>query len=263
MQNEGKKHRDSNTKSISKSLAILDSFQGVTTMQRTSDIAQKLGMNVSTASRHLNTMLDWGFLERDENTGFYYPGLKIISLAGVALQNNEVYRHCYPELQAISDEYNIHSHMGIPKGNDIVHMINNSSEQTRELMIPMGHTYPMYCSAMGRSILAYLPPNKIQDILKTSNLVMHASETKVNIEDILQTLEHVRKRGYCLILNELTERKASIAAPIYDRDRNPVASISVSASVRRLSIDEEVIELSRAITNAARRVSGKLGYYPK
>ena len=60
----GKKASDA--KSVSKTLAILSTFDERTPMQRTSDIAARLGMNISTVSRHLNTLLDWGFLRRDD-----------------------------------------------------------------------------------------------------------------------------------------------------------------------------------------------------
>lgn len=88
---EESRYKVSNTKSVSKTLAILSTFDETAPMQRTSDIAMKLDMNVSTVSRHLNTMLDWGFLERDDFTGFYYPGLEIVALAGAALQNNDAF----------------------------------------------------------------------------------------------------------------------------------------------------------------------------
>ena len=51
-------HKISNAKSVSKTFAILSTFDENTPMQRTSDIAAKLNMNISTVSRHLNTMLD-------------------------------------------------------------------------------------------------------------------------------------------------------------------------------------------------------------
>ena len=73
MPQAGENHQkvSTNTKSVSKTLAILSSFNERTPTQRTSDIAAKLHMNISTVSRHLNTMLDWGFLMRDEETGRY------------------------------------------------------------------------------------------------------------------------------------------------------------------------------------------------
>ena len=110
----GKKAYDA--KSVSKTLAILSTFDERTPMQRTSDIAARLGMNISTVSRHLNTLLDWGFLRRDDETGCYYPGTQIISLAGAALQDSDVYRYSFPELQLLSFRYGVHSHMSIQDG---------------------------------------------------------------------------------------------------------------------------------------------------
>ena len=87
MPQAGENHQkvSTNTKSVSKTLAILSSFNERTPTQRTSDIAAKLHMNISTVSRHLNTMLDWGFLMRDEETGRYSLGYEVVALPA---------RHC-------------------------------------------------------------------------------------------------------------------------------------------------------------------------
>ena len=132
MPQAGENHQkvSTNTKSVSKTLAILSSFNERTPTQRTSDIAAKLHMNISTVSRHLNTMLDWGFLMRDEETGRYSLGYEVVALAGAALQNNPLYRHAYPELQQMSYKYDVHCHMSVPRGVDVVHLISISCEST-------------------------------------------------------------------------------------------------------------------------------------
>ena len=184
MPQAGENHQkvSTNTKSVSKTLAILSSFNERTPTQRTSDIAAKLHMNISTVSRHLNTMLDWGFLMRDEETGRYSLGYEVVALAGAALQNNPLYRHAYPELQQMSYKYDVHCHMSVPRGVDVVHLISISCESTMELLIPMGHSHPMYCSAMGRAILAYLPEGQVQKILKHSDLQFAGDQDRPEVE---------------------------------------------------------------------------------
>lgn len=257
-----KRIKASDTKSVSKTLAILSNFDETTPMQKTSDIASRLNMSISTASRHLNTMLDWGFLERDDSTGYYSPGYETIALAGTALLNNDAYRYAYPELQRLSYRYVVHSHMAVQRGVEIVHLISSSCENTMDLFIPMGHRQPMYCSAMGRAILAYLAEDKAMEILKKSELNKMASETKIDIEDIKQELINTRQKGYCVLLNELSESKASLAAPIFNRQRFPVAAISVSISAQGMRHPQRERELAKAIKGAAGRISGKLGYFP-
>ena len=82
-------HKGSNAKSVSKTLEILSTFNELAPEQRTSDIANKLHMNISTVSRHLNTMLDWNFLERDDSTGYYSLALhyKIMTFTVMPILN--------------------------------------------------------------------------------------------------------------------------------------------------------------------------------
>ncbi len=254
-----KYHKASENKSLSRALAILSTFDETTPMQRTSDIAMKLHMNISTVSRHLNTMLDWGFLERDDTTGLYFPGFKLIMLAGAALQNNEVYHHAYPELQRLSYKYSVHCHMGVPRKTEVIHLISSCGENAAEMHMPIGHRHPMYCSAMGRAILAYMPKEDVENILERSELVAYASGTKTDPKDIMLELIHVKKQGYCLLMNELAEGKASIAVPIFDRRRIPVAAISASTSVSSLSDPQRRKSLAKALLTTSVNISGRLG----
>ena len=250
-------------RSVSKTLAILSTFNENTPMQRTSEIAARLGMHISTVSRHLNTLLDSGFLSRDDDTGYYYPGIKIVSLAGITLQNMDVYRHSYAEIQALAHTNKVYGHMSIPDDTDIVHLICISGKSTNDLIIPMGHRHPMYCSAMGRIILAFLPPEQITSILKHSNLEKHTAETLVSEPEIRREIEKARKQGYCVLKNELTHGVASVAAPIFDRSRRPVGAISISTSIWRLDQPQSERDLAKAVISAANIISGKLGYYPR
>ena len=249
---------------INKGLLILSTFDETSPMQRTTDIVAKLGMNMSTVSRHLNNLLDLGFLERDDATGQYFVGLEVISLAGAALHNSVLYRYAYPELQKLSFQYEVHSHMSVPQDTDIIHVISVSCEKNMELLIPMGHRHPMYCSAMGRAILAFRPKDEIQRILKKSDLKRYTSETKTGVPEIMQSLKIVRELGYSIVVDELDMGVGSIAAPILNRHRKPVGAISISASRRRI---EEVISGDRALLKnviaVAGRISAKLGYFPK
>ncbi len=217
----------SNTKSISKALAILSTFDNYSPYQRLSDISAKLGLNTSTVSRHLSTMLDCGFLERDNDTGYYHLGVQVISLAGVALHSYEVYRHAYPVLQDLSHKLGLHCYLGIPRKNEVVHLLSIGEEHTIELLTPVGYHHPMYCSGMGRAILAHIPQEEATEILRADTSMVYAPDTKTNITEIERELKKISRYGYSVIVNELTAGKASIAAPIFGKRREVVAAISM------------------------------------
>ncbi len=250
-----------NNKSVSRTLAILNTFTETTPYQRVTDIADKLQMNVSTVSRHLNTMLDMGFLERDDVTGRYYLGMQIIALAGIALHSSDAFRHAYPELQQLSHKLGLHCYMGVPRDLTVVHLISVCSENTTEFFMPIGHQQPMYCTAMGRVMLSQLPPKKVDSILAETTLTKYTEDTKIEPSAIKRELVKISNKGYCLLVNELAEGKYSLAAPIYNRSRELIASISVSGNLHQTDIVQEEAELSKVLLATAGKISGKLGYF--
>ena len=257
-----KQQSSSNAKSVGKTFAILSTFNETTPTQRTSDIASKLHMNISTVSRHLNTMLDWGYLQRDDATGFYSLGLEIVALAGAALQNSSIYRFAYPELQRLSYKYGVHSHMSVPRGVEVVHLISICCENTMELLIPMGHCHPMYCSAMGRAIMAYQSSGEVQRVLRDSELRKFTPETKVDIQEIQQELARTRQKGYCIIFDELSENIGSLAVPIFDRNRNPVAAILYIGQCPQPQPAQRA-RTGEGCDHCRRKDLREVGYYPK
>ena len=72
-----------------------------------------------------------------------------------------------------------------------------------ELLIPMGHCHPMYCSAMGRAIMAYQSSGEVQRVLRDSDLKKFTPETKVELQEIQQELARTRQRRSCMIFDEL------------------------------------------------------------
>lgn len=252
----------SKNKSIGKTLAILSTFTESEPMQRTSDIANKLKLNVSTVSRHLNTLLDGGYLERDDNTGFYYPGINIVALAGATLHNRLEYRYAYPQLHKISNKYLVHGHMGIRDGIDVVHLISACCEYTEELSIPMGHRQPLYCTAMGRVILSSMSENQVNDVLKNSNLLELTPKTIIDKTAIKREVERVKKQGYSIVRDELLLDKVSIAAPLKDTTRKTIGAVSISTSVDNLKRESRQETLVKAVVYMASKISGQLGYYP-
>lgn len=251
------------TQSVQRALMILNTFSDDTPLQRVSDIARRVQLTPSTVSRLLGTMLDMGFVERDEVSGFYRLGYQILTLSGVVLHSHEIYRHAYPELYKLSAETDLHIFLGIQDHDELVHVASVGAEDTNDLFTPVGYRHPMFCCAMGKAILAYLDDSEVNLILKNSELIPYTPYTVVNPGQIKKDLKKIRMLGYAVIREELTIGKASIAAPIFNRKRVPVGAISISGDLEKMNLPQNEKELSRKVLLTAAKVSGKLGYFPK
>ena len=253
----------SGLKSLDKALTILMTFTNDTPLQHVSDVAYKLHMNESTVSRHLSTMLDLGFVERDNTTGCYSLGMNLITLAGVSLHGHDVYRHAYPEVMRLCSETSLHCFFGIPFNSEIIHLISIGTDDTFDLFTPIGHHHPMFCSAIGKAILAAMPPDEAHKILLQQPMVPFAPETVTDISLIEKELKKTNVRGYATISNELTAGKASLAAVVLNRNRQPIGAVSICGSLMQLDLPTREKELATYVMRAANRISGKMGYFPK
>ena len=252
-----------NTQSIQRAFLILSCFSHETPMLRVNDIAKQLELTPSTVSRHLSTMLDMNFVERDSETGAYRLGTEIITLAGVSLHSHAIYRHSYPILQELSLKTNLHCSLGIPQGGDIIHLISVGPEDTLDLFSPIGYHHSLPCCAIGRVILANYPPQEVQRLLFEKPIQPYTPLTVTNPSELLKVIETVHTLGYAKMINELTLGKSSIAAPVFGTHRAILGGISLSGTTSNLDLAKRENELSQIVIETARRISAKMGYFQR
>ena len=259
--NEKKIHSNSCTKSVDRALLILSTFTESSPQQKVITIANKLSMNPSTVSRHLTTLCNANLIERDNNTGFYHLGNSIITMAGNALMHNPAYRYSQNVLYNLSVRNGLNYQMTIPCGLEMVHLTGFCGLDSKDLPMPIGHRHPVYLTAMGRMYLSTLPDQQIKQILNKCNIIEYNSYTKTDIDQIYDEILLARKNGFCVVDNEITYGKCSVATPIFNINRECVAAISVTTHVENDKYS--ISELSKMMMVAANDISSSMGYHSR
>jgi IclR family KDG regulon transcriptional repressor len=83
--------------------------------------------------------------------------------------------------------------------------------------------------------------------------------TITDMKAFRKTLGEIKKRGYSVDEQDFELGAYAFGAPVYDHDGQVVAGISITTPTARYT-PESREELIRLVTNAARRLSLKLGY---
>ncbi len=123
-----------------------------------------------------------------------------------------------------------------------------------------GTRFPLHTSALGKVILAFLPEEEREEVLRGMSFERFQPWTIAGREEFLQCLEKVRADGYALDLSEHLEGLHCVGGPIFDSSGSAIASLWVTRTSQRLNearIGELVPVLRQACSMATAAMNGR------
>ncbi len=218
------------------------------------EIARRLGVHPSTASRLLGTLAAAGLIERDEATARYRLGARIVGLAAVAVDRLPVVSQARPELEHLSAVTAETVNLAIRDGTHVVYVDQVTPAQT-VMASWVGRRSPVHASSSGKVLLAF-GEARARDVLSRRRLEALTSRTVTDPARLADVLRQVRRQGYAASVGELEEGLVTIAAPVL-ADGSAVAAISVSGPTYRLPT-RDVPHLARQVMDAAAAASHRM-----
>jgi DNA-binding IclR family transcriptional regulator len=125
-------------------------------------------------------------------------------------------------------------HIGVLQRTSVVYL--DKAEANRRICAgsKTGTSNPVYCTSLGKAMLAYLPPEAANEIIDRIHFVRFTSKTIGSREELMNSLERVRRRGYGVDDEEIELGVRCVGAPIFDENHMPIAAISVSGPTARI-----------------------------
>lgn len=208
------------------------------------DLSRMLGLHKSTVHRLLNSLLFLGYVAQDEESGKYQATFKLCELSNKILSRMDILDQVRPSLRKLADRTGETVHFVQLDGTDAVYICKEESFQNSVRMVSrVGSRIPLYCSAVGKAIMADMPQEQADTIWEKSLIRPLTPHTVTDRAAFLQALEECRKTGYALDNeeNEIGVRCIAVSLPDY-RGRAKYA-ISISAPVSRMT-DERIRQIA-------------------
>ena len=245
---------------VTKAFAILDLLVSKNESGLSlSEVSNHLHFSKSTSHRYLTTLEELGVVIRDDRDHFCL-GPKLIELTGAYLSNHDLRNESEPYLEKLSSQTLETVHLAIPSGNDVIYIAKIDSTHSVRMASHIGARNPMYCTSLGKVILAHYPADRVEEIVR-DGLPARTPYT-ITSPDALQTeLELVRAQGFAIDEQENEEGVRCAGAPIFDYTRKVIGAISVSGPASRLT-RKRSIEIGSLASDAAVEISGRMGYQP-
>jgi DNA-binding IclR family transcriptional regulator len=202
-----------------------------------SDLARRSGVPISTAYRLLSDLQGLGFATFDEETRRYTLGLAVFELShrvSAARGLSDVARPVMQRVSAASGETCL---LAVLDGIEIVYVQRVDSPQRVQIAARIGRRGPVYCTSMGKCLLAFQSEATREELLRNLRFERFSPNTIVRRDALRRELERVRARGYAIADEEYDAGIRAVGVPVLDARERPVAALCVSAPAFRTPIE--------------------------
>ena len=253
-----KGHERGVVKSVWRTIKILESFNSEEGMGVT-ELSKKLNFPKSSIHEILTTLVQEKILEKDGDRSRYYLGTKLFELGNRARANLEIRKMAIPFLKTLNEELDETVHLTVLDNGEVLYVECFESTKRLRTYSVIGVRAPLHCTAVGKAILAFLPEDDIERIVRTKGLERFTENTIIDKALLLEDLGKIVQRGYAVDNMEHEDGMRCVGAPIRNSSGMVFASISVSGPSQRITPDR-IPQIAKVMVSTGNEISRRLGY---
>ena len=235
--------------SVTRAIALLDALAESDTGLGVNELARRIGVNASTASRLLATLEQAGLVERVSPGGPYRLGLRLVALSDRVLGQLDVRQRARPLLTRLASETGETATLSVPSGGEAVTVDFVPGASSVVSMARLGRPSILHATAVGKIVLAFggaaVPPGSLTAV----------TDRTITDGDALEAeIASVREQRYAEAIGEREPDLGAVAVPVLGRGGELAAIIGIQGPASRLPSGTR-----RALRAALGDAAGELG----
>lgn len=247
------------TRSVQRALLLLEEISYEPSGVGVSDLSLRADLPVSTVHRLLATLMASGFVVQNPDNGRYRVGLRAFEVGNAFLRQVDLAGVARPALRELSSQVNESVNLAVRDGFAAVYIDNVESDQMLKLFTRTGSRVQLYCTGVGKVMLAGMPADDIETYISTTDFVPRTPNTVVDPDMLRSQLERIVARGFGIDDEEFELGVRCVAAPIHDHSGATIAALSVSGPAQRIS-RASLFPIANRVATTAQNISSQLGY---
>ena len=241
-------------KSLAKALEVLECFTVKSPENGISEIARQCGLPKSSVHNILSTFQQMGYVNQNEETSRYSLSLKMLQFSRVVVAHIGLEEALMPYMRRIAAELKEIVYLGIPRGTEVVYISSFADGVHAESRSILGEQAPLYCTGIGKAMLAYLP-NPSAHLPET--LAPFTAETITDAGALSMELERVRRQGYAVDNMEHEFGIKCLAVPVFGSKGEVECGVSISGPSLRFG-DDRLESMARTMHDILAPIQRKL-----
>ena len=218
--------------SLARGLAVIRAFGADAPQLTMSDVAKRTDLSRAAVRRFLHTLVQLGYVGQEGR--FYALRPRILELGYAFLSSLPMWDVIQPTLQDVSSRLRVSCSVGLLDGLEVVHVARAGRPEPVAVSIGVGSRLPAFHTAMGRVLLAALPPVEREQRMGKADLRAYTPLTMTDPKQLMAELDAVADRGWAIVDREFEPGLIALAVPMRNRAGKIVAAIITSARATRL-----------------------------
>ncbi|MEZ0133101.1 MULTISPECIES: IclR family transcriptional regulator domain-containing protein [Novosphingobium] len=237
--------------SLARGLAVLRCFADSERPMTIAQAARLTGLSRPAVKRCLHTLVRLGYAVQDGTLYALRP--KVLALGFAYLSSSSLAMRAQPLLDQLRDDLHESCSLGVIEEDEVYYVARAEVSRIMSIALRVGSRLPLYCTSMGRVMLAGLDRAAQQAYLRRTELTARTDRTVTEPLALLEILDHVAQEGYAIMDQELERGLRSVAVPVIV-DGRVIAAVNIGTQADRVSM----ADLHSRYLPALRRVARDL-----
>ncbi|MGD9567950.1 MAG: IclR family transcriptional regulator [Sedimentibacter sp.] len=245
--------------SVDRTLTILEVLSDYSDGLGITEISERVNLHKSTVYRLLATLIQKEYVVQEVESNKYKITFKLFELGSKKVDKLDLLKSSKNYTKMLMESVNEVVHLIIREENDIVYVDKVEANNTISMASRIGKRNPLYCTATGKAILAFLPENEILKVWRNSKIVKLTENTITDFILFKKELKTVKQNGYAIDNEENEIGVRCIGAPIFNIRGDVAGAISISGPINRIT-EEKIDFISKEVIKYANLISKENGY---
>ncbi|MTI70448.1 MAG: IclR family transcriptional regulator [Firmicutes bacterium] len=245
--------------SIDRTVMILNYIAKHNNNVRFIDISNDLNLKKGTLHGILSTLEYNNLLSKDKDTNRYSLGIKLYEFGKIYEEDFSIKKIVRPYLEKLGEKFSETIHLAIESDYEVLYIDRVKSSHSVRMASKIGHNDPLYCSAIGKVILANMENERLKYYLENYRLYKRTENTITDKKNLKNELDKIKNDGYSIDNEELEAGLICVASPIKNQSGDLIAVISISGPTSRISKDE-FENMESTIIETSKIISESIGY---
>lgn len=239
--------RSTGVQSIERTFGLLETLADNDGVMGVSQLAAASGLPLPTIHRLIRTLVDLGYV-RQEPSRQYALGARLIRLGESSARLLSVWAR--PHLAHLVDELGESANLAVLDGDQVVYVAQEQSRHSMRMFTEVGRRVLPHCTAVGKALLADLPPERVRELLKRTGMPQHTPHTITSPDVFEAALAVVARQGYAIDEGEQEIGVRCVAVAVPDAPSRLAMSVSGPATRMTEPLVQQAVPLLHAAAAA-------------